>query len=110
MFKFDGSLVIFRIPDLARAFLDRARHLGGKDGYEKMQVSLYHGCGPQGRAYTNGTLNPNLDYVEAEAVKAAEAHAKDEILGPFYRWIVEVEQNSRRIQKIRNETVMAAAE
>jgi len=110
LFKFDGSLVIFRIPDLARAFLDRARHLGGKDGHEKMQVSLYHGCGPQGRAYTNGTLNQNLDYVEAEAVKAAEAHAKDEILGPFYRWIVEVEQNSRRMHKMPNEMVMAAAD
>lgn len=110
MFKFDGSLVIFRIPDLARAFLDRARHLGGKDGCEMMQGSLYHGCGPQSRAYTNGTLDKNLDYVEAEAVKAAEAHATDEILGPFYRWIVQVEQNNRRMNKLHNEMVMAASD
>lgn len=110
MFKFDGSLVIFRIPNLARAFLDRARHLGRKDGYEMMQASLYHGCGPQPRGYTNGILDKKLDYVEAEAVKAAEAHAKDEILGPFYRWIVEVEQNNRRMHKMHNEMVMAAAD
>ena len=110
MFKFDGSLVIFRIPDLARALLDRASQLGGRRGYEKMRVSLCHGCGPQLRTYTNGALKQNLDYVEAEAVKAAEAHAKDEILGPFYRWIVEVEQNNRRMHKMLNEVAMAAAD
>jgi hypothetical protein len=57
-------------------------------------VSLYHGCGPQSRAYTNGILDKNLDFVEAEAIKAAEAHATDDFLGPFYRWIVEVEQST----------------
>jgi hypothetical protein len=110
LLKFDGSLVIFRIPDLARAFLNRAKLLGAQDGCEKMRVSLYHGCGPQSRGYTNGTLDKNLDFVEAEAVKASEAHAKDEVLGPFYRWIVEVEQNNRRMRKMHNEMVMAAAD
>lgn len=110
MLQFDGSLMIFRFPDLARAFLKQAKRLETQDGYEKMRVRLYHGCGPQTQAFTNGVLDQNLDYVEAEATKAAEAHAKDEVLGPFYRWIAEVEHNNRRMHKMQYEMQMAASD
>jgi hypothetical protein len=49
-----------------------------------------------------------LDYVEAEAAKAAETHATDELLGPFYRWIFEIEQRNRLMNRMRSESEMAA--
>jgi hypothetical protein len=110
LLKFEGSLIIFRFPDLTRAFLKSARCLGGQRLYETIRLSLYSGCGPQMRAFTNGRLDENLDYVEAEAAKAAETHAKDEELGPFYRWIVETEQKSRLMHKMHNEAEMAASD
>ncbi|MGO8764934.1 MAG: hypothetical protein ACLQSR_07335 [Limisphaerales bacterium] len=108
LLKFEGSLIIFRFPDLTRAFLARAKSLGGQVLYEKVRTSLYTGCGPQTRSYSSGVLDKDLDYVEAEAVKAAENHAKDEVLGPFYRWIVEIEQTNRLVHKSHAETAMAA--
>ena len=72
-----------------------------------MRVELYSGCGPQGRSYSNGILDKELDYVEVTAAKAAEAHATDELLGPFYRWIVEVEQKERLVHKMQAEAAMA---
>ncbi len=108
LLRFDGSLLIFRFPDLPRAFLRKAQSLGGKELFNVVRSSLYHGCGPQGRSYSNGILDPKLDYVEAEAVKAAEAHATDELLGPFYRWIVEVEQKERSMHKMVCEAEFAA--
>jgi len=110
LLKFEGSLVIFRYPDLTRAFLARARSLGGQPLYDSLRSNLYTGCGPQTRSYSNGILDKDLDYVEAEAVKAAEAHSKDEILGPFYRWIVEIEQRNRLIHKMHSEAAMASME
>lgn len=108
LLKFEGSVVIFRFPDLTRAFLTRARSLGGQVLYDKIRASLYTSCGPQVRSFTNGVLDKELDYIEAEAVKAADSHSKDEILGPFYRWIVEIEQRDRLIHKMHNEAEMAA--
>jgi hypothetical protein len=106
--RFEGSLIIFRFPDLTRAFLKKAKKMGGQELYEKIRASLYSGCGPQTRSFTNGTLDKDLDYVEAEAAKAAEAHAADEWLGPFYRWIVEIEQQNRLMHKMRSEAEMVA--
>ena len=82
--------------------------MGGQELYKNIRASLYTGCGPQTRSFVNGTLDKELDYVEAEAAKAAEAHAADELLGPFYRWIVEIEQKNRLMYKMRNEAEMAA--
>lgn len=57
--------------------------------------------------YTNGVLDEELDYVEAAAVKAAESHAEHPILGPFYRWIVEVEQKDRMNHQMQAANDMA---
>lgn len=100
---FDGSLVIFRQPEFTRRVLQRAESLGDQAIKEALRCSLYHTAGPQGRSYTNGKLDEDSDYVEAAAIKAAEAHAEDPILGPFYRWIVEVEQRNRTMHRVRFE-------
>jgi hypothetical protein len=108
LLRFEGSLIIFRYPEITRAFLNRARMLGGDQLCLKMRVELHSGCGPQTRSYTNGILDKETDYVEAEAGRAAEAHASDELLGPFYRWIVEVEQKERLMHKLRSDAEMAS--
>ena len=106
LLRTEGSLLIFRFPELTRTFLLRARNLGGQELFLEIRSNLYTGCGPQTRSYTNGTLDKGLDYVEAEAAKAAEIHADDELLGPFYRWIVEIEQKNRLMNKMVAESQM----
>jgi hypothetical protein len=107
LLKFDGSLIIFRFPELTKAFLKKAKELGGQRLYDTISAGLYTACGPQVRSYTDGKLDTESDYVEAEAAKAAETHAADEWLGPFYRWIVEIEQKNRLMNKMRSEAEMA---
>ena len=108
--EFDGSLIIFRYPEITRAFLSRARVVGGDPVYRTIRTQLYIGCGPRVRSLSEGRLERQLDYVESEAVKAAEAHAADELLGPFYRWIVEIEQKKRITAKMRAAVDMAGWE
>jgi hypothetical protein len=105
--RFEGSLVVFRFPALTRALLSRAQALGGKTG-EKMRAELYAASGPQVRLYNQGALEGRLDYVQAEAAKAAQTHAGDEVLGSFYRWIAKVEQKDRLINKLHAEAAMAS--
>lgn len=105
---FDGSLVIFRYPDLTKAVLAKAGDLGGTKGYERMRAGLYTLSGPSGRSFTNGELAKESDYLEAEAIKAAEVHAQDAVLGPFFRWIVEVERHEREEHRRRYRADMAA--
>jgi hypothetical protein len=95
LLKFEGSLIIFRFPEITRAFLLRARALGGDELWQTIWAELYSACGPLVRSYSEGILNKQSDYVEAEAARAAEAHASDALLGPFYRWIVSNEQQQR---------------
>jgi hypothetical protein len=108
LLRFDGSVLIFRLPDLARAFLTRAQALGGDDLVSSVRADLWVGCGPMGRGYTDGVLDKEYDYVEAEAAKAAEVHASDPVLGPFYRWIARREQEDRLWNKARSAAQMAA--
>jgi hypothetical protein len=105
---FDGSLIVFFFPDFTRAVLQRADDLEGIEGYESMRTTLYVVSGPRSRSGTNGELNKDKDYVEAEAVKAATTHAADSVLGPFYRWVVEVEQHEREQSRKRYQADMAS--
>ncbi|MBN8246122.1 MAG: hypothetical protein J0L84_01615, partial [Verrucomicrobia bacterium] len=105
---FGGSLVIFHFPELTAVALQRAEDLEGVQGREKIQTSLHHITGPSVRGYTNGELNKDGDYVEAAAIKAASAHSTDPILGPFFRWIADVEKHEREEQRRRNAAEMAA--
>lgn len=103
LISFDGSLIVFRLPAVTRAFLQRAHALAGDEGVKEIRSSLYVGCGPRGRSFTEGALDEDSDYVEAEAVRAAEANAHDPDLGSFYRWIVEIEQRDREQLRLRHE-------
>lgn len=110
LIDFDGSLLIFREPDVIRSLLQRANDIGGGDGLKEIRRALYASCGPKTRSYSGGELDKEDDYVEAEASKAATLHQNDCILGPFYKWIVEAEQRDRAWNKARIEADMAAEE
>ena len=110
LIKFDGSLIIFRYPEVTRAFLTRAEAIGNEEERRDVRVSLYSSCGPGSRSFSNGVLNKEDDYVESEAVKATEIHANDLVLGPFYRWIAEVEQRERAMLRMHYEADMVSLE
>ena len=105
--RFDGSLIIFRFPQVTRAFLMRARMLGGDESYARICGDLYSACGPFVLSYHNGIPEEQSDYVEAEALRAAEAHASDEVLGQFYRRFVRNEQHQRVQAKSQQEADFA---
>ena len=107
---FDGSLIVFREPDVTRAFLQRANELAGLTGIKEVRSDLYSSCGPQTRGYTAGELDKEDDYVEAEAAKAAAAHQNDAVLAPFYQWIVEAEQRDKAWNRARIAAETAAEE
>ncbi len=105
---FDGSLIVFRFPELTKAILRRAEDFAGVEGYERMRCTLWVVSGPRSRSGTNGELDKEKDYVEAEAIKAVTAHAADDVLGPFYRWIADTERHEREDSRKRYQATMAA--
>lgn len=107
---FDGSMVIFGDPAIARAILVSARKLGGSREADHFAIKLYATAGPAVRSYTDGSLDHDDDYVEAAAIRAAEEHAEDPVLGPFYRWIVEMKETGRLRNEARHRKQMAAME
>ena len=90
------------------AALQHAKDLEGIEGYERIRTSLHVFTGPSGRSYCNGELDEDCDYVEAEAIKAATAHATDPVLGPFFRWIVDLEKHDREDNRRRHAVDMVA--
>jgi hypothetical protein len=108
LLHFNGSLIVVRFPEITRAVLRRAATLGGAEAEGQTRSRLYVISGPASRGYTGGELNREDDYLEAEALKAAERHRDDEVLGRFYRWVVECEQKDR--QWHRNEAAADMAE
>jgi len=110
LLRFDGSVVVLRFPEVARAFLQRADVLGGDEAVRKMRFALYNITGPAVRSYSSGIIEKKQDYVEAEAIRAAESHVADPVLGPFYRWIVAREQQDRAQHRARNEAYLASRE
>ena len=63
---------------------------------KKFGAALYCATGPHTTGWTDGELNEEDDYVEAEALKAAELHANDPELHSFFRWMAESEQSQKR--------------
>ena len=107
LISFEGSLIVFRFPEITEDLLQRAAVLGGEELLKSVRSKLHRGSGPGVRGYTNGQLDAEYDYLEAAALKAAEKHADNPVLGPFYRWIVEVEQKDRLFNKLRADEDMA---
>ena len=83
LLHFNGSLIAFRFPEITRAFLQCADEMGGANGAKRIQSALHAISGPATRGYTGGELDPEDDYLEAEALKSAERHRDDPVLGPF---------------------------
>jgi hypothetical protein len=108
LISFDGSLIIFKFPEVAEAFLEKAENLEGNNGVKRMQWALYNASGPKGRSFTNGIMDTASDYLEAEALKAIDHYAENPILGPFYRWITQVERDERERSKSAYELSMKA--
>jgi hypothetical protein len=101
LISFEGSLVVFSYPKITEAILGKAQAIGGDEFFSKTRWQLHGGSGPTVRGFTNGELDKEYDYLEAAALKAAEKHADSQILGPFYRWMVETEQKDRLFHKLR---------
>ncbi|MCX6937439.1 MAG: ATP-binding protein [Verrucomicrobia bacterium] len=108
LIRFDASLLIFNQPQLTRVFLTKAEDMEHTDGLKRMESRLYEISSPLVRGYLNGILNPEYDYTEAAALKAAGTHAQDAVLGPFFRWIAVIEREDRENQKRFSEASMAA--
>jgi len=108
LIAFNGSLIVFRFPEITKAFLKQAAEIDGTEGSEHMRSILYCASGPTVRSYSGGELNKENDYVEAEALKAAEKHSDDPILGPFYRKMVECERYDREESRRRHQISQAA--
>ncbi|WP_145929086.1 ATP-binding protein [Termitidicoccus mucosus] len=105
---FEGSLVVFRYPDLTWKILRKAEDFDGTKGFERMRASLWVVSGPRSRSYSNGELDKNQDYLEAEAIQAAANHAADPVLGLFFRWIAERERDQREESRKIYQANMAA--
>ena len=88
LISFDGSLIVFRMVDVTRAFLEKSRSISGEDGLKHMISSLYVGASPQIRSYSS-------DYVESEARKLFTEHKNDELLGKFFLSIIDSERSAR---------------
>ena len=99
LIRFSGSLIVFRKPELVLEVLERAENLGGKSLWSRLRLDLYDSAGLVVKTFPVGEMHAETDYVEAAAMKAAQVHAKDPVLGPFYRWIVEQEAVHRRAHK-----------
>ncbi len=107
LLSFRGSLMVFHQPELTRHFLSRAKALGG---YEVLRAALYGATGPHTTSWTNGKLNEEDDYVEAEALKAAQQHADEPELHTFFSWVAECEQSDKRRARTSYELEMRELE
>ena len=100
---FEGSLVIFRFPELTEAILRRAEELGGNSLKGKLEFRLTFYSRPHSYETTKGVLDKDCDYVEAEAVRAANANKKNSLLYRFYSNIVKEEVDRRKRDKALSE-------
>ena len=95
LISFDGSLVVFRMVDVTRSFLEKSRSVGREEGLKEMISWLYVGAGPQIRSYSSGNLSSDSDYVESEARKSFMEHKNDELLENFFLSIIDFERSER---------------
>jgi hypothetical protein len=103
LLSFDGSMIIINCPKLTRAFLLRAEAIGGASFVEQFRTRLYTTAGPKSWSFSGGERDSGYGYLEVEAQKAAQAHADDNLLGPFYRKIAEWEERDRQQMRLRYE-------
>jgi hypothetical protein len=87
---FDGSNVIFAMPDLIRLVLQKIEAVvPGK--IAELHFELAHTASPTVRSYEGTNIGPEAKFYREQAAKAAAVHGDDGVLGPFYREIVRSE-------------------
>jgi hypothetical protein len=92
---FDGSNVIFTVPELVRLFLDKIDVLvPGK--VDMLRFELAHTASPKIRSFEGTNMGPEAKFYREQAAKAAAIHEGDAHLGPFYREIVRSEDASEQ--------------
>jgi hypothetical protein len=91
LLSFEGSVVVYRHPQLVEDLLKRARAFGPA-AFDEIQWKLIHAAQPITRGYTNGELDGQYRYALVEAEKAYAMHSEHALLGPFYLKIVEIEK------------------
>ncbi len=101
LISFKGSLIVFRMIDVTKSFLEKSLSIDGEEGLKSMMAWLYAGSGPQIRSYTNAQLSAEHDYLEEEARKAAGLHKDDDLLQRFFQQVMDFEQDGREQNRCR---------
>ncbi|MEY4485091.1 MAG: hypothetical protein RL693_2543, partial [Verrucomicrobiota bacterium] len=105
LLDFEGSLLVFRYPNLTEAILKKARTFG-VDAHDHITRKLIHGAGPGIRSYTNNELNPEHRYLRTEAEKAVQVHESNQTLRSFYEKILEMEIRDEESNRARQDSMM----
>ena len=95
LISFRGSLIVFRMIDITRLFLEKSISIGGEKGLKRMITWLYDSASPHIRSYSSGNRSSDSDYVESEARKSFMEHKNDELLGNFFQSIIDFEIRRR---------------
>lgn len=90
--RFPGSRIAYRYPNLIEALLSKAQSFGHK-AFDEIQWELLYGGMPQGRGYTNGTLDPEYAYALPAAEEAMKRVEGRPLLMAFYQRIIEIEKS-----------------
>lgn len=98
LLSFEGSVVVYRHPQLVEDLLKKARVIGPA-AFDEIQWKLIHAARPTTRGYTNGELDGQYRYALVEAENAYAMHSEHALLGPFYLKIVEIEKADVECQR-----------
>lgn len=94
IFNLSGSTFVFKYPQFCKKILTIASSFSPADEKNIRQKLMPH---TNGRAYSNGKLDKEYDYLLKEAQAATSAHANDSTLAKFYQTVVKREMNDRNL-------------
>ncbi len=92
---FDGSNVIFAVPDLVRVILGKIEVIVPAK-MDELRFELAHTASPKIRSFEGTNMGPEAKFYREQAAKAAAVHEGDALLGSFYREIVRSEDASEQ--------------
>ena len=92
IFNVKGTTLVYSEPEFVKAVLVAAMK-ASSEGEKRVRFALIPQAGIRG--YSNGELDQEYHYVLDEARKATAAHADDDILKPFFDFIIEHEMRDR---------------
>ena len=95
LISFRGSLIVFRMVDITRLFLEKSLSVDGEKGLKRMITWLYDSASLHTQSYSSGNRSSDSDYVESEARKSFMEHKDDELLENFFQSIIDFEIRRR---------------